>query len=217
MTFQDLTPKKKIEHIWEYYRVHIILTLLVVFILGSWFYNAKLKPHKELFSGVGILSYHLPGEYDDILYEKINSELNLTDTNSEARIEYFYDDENEAAFFSSMIEKFLAMLLTGDVNIMIMDGDSIEAYAAEDYLLDLSLIYSEEELERLKDEGLLLSSSSELVSEEKYYAVCLKNSALMAELPNYDEEKSYIAVYGAVENTENPRKVLDVILNEEAE
>ncbi|MCC8097614.1 MAG: hypothetical protein LIO44_03455, partial [Eubacterium sp.] len=191
MTFQDLSTKKKIEHIWIYYRVHIGLTLLVVVILVSWIYNAKFKPHKDLYSGVAILSYHLPDDYTDTLYDKINSRLGLTDTNSEVTINYFYDDESEVDFMASMLEKFAAMLLTGDVNIMIMDKDSMAEYAAEDYLLDLSTVYSEEELKQMEEEGLLLSSESELVPEEKYYAICLKNSALMAELPNYDEEDNY--------------------------
>ncbi|MCD8158689.1 MAG: hypothetical protein LUD77_07305 [Clostridiales bacterium] len=213
MTFQDLSTKKKIEHIWIYYRVHMGLTLLVVVILVSWIYNAKFKLHKDLYSGVAILSYHLPDDYTDTLYDKINSRLGLTDTNSEVTINYFYDDESEVDFMASMLEKFAAMLLTGDVNIMIMDKDSMAEYAAEDYLLDLSTVYSEEELKQMEEEGLLLSSESELVPEGKYYAICLKNSALMAELPNYDEEENYIGIFGAVEDAEKPKDVVDILIS----
>ncbi|MCD8090798.1 MAG: hypothetical protein LUD81_09340 [Clostridiales bacterium] len=214
MTFKDLSFGKKIEHIWEYYKVHIITVIVLLFIGGTWLYDAKLKPRKELYSGVAMLDYCLPEFYEDTLYDYVNGELGLTDTNTEVTVNYFYDDPGETDFLSGMLEKFAAMLLTGDVNIMVMDKDSMEEYAAEDYLLDLSSVCSNDELNKMKDEGLLLKSSTELVPEEKYYAVSLKNSACMAELPDFDEENYYIAIYGAVEDAEHPKEVLDVILEE---
>ncbi len=212
MTFKDLSFKKKLEHIWEYYKIPILTVLLLCFIGGTWLYDAKLKPRKDLYSGVAVLDYRLPEFYDDTLYNYINDGLELTDTNAEVTVNYFYDDPGETDFLSGMLEKFAAMLLSGDVNIMVMDKDSMLEYAAEDYLLDLSCVYSAEELNRMEEEGLLLKSSSELVPEEKYYAVSLKNSYIMAEQPDFDEENCYIAIYGAAENPEQPKEVLDVVL-----
>ncbi|MCC8013848.1 MAG: hypothetical protein LIO87_01525 [Eubacterium sp.] len=215
MTFQDLTFKKKIEHIWEYYKVPILGTILVIFILGSWIYNAKFKPHKELFSGVAMLNYKLPEEkgYTDPLYDAINSELGLTDTNYEVKVEYFYDDPNEPDMLSTMLEKFAAMLLAGDVNIMIMDKDSMEEYAYEDYLLNLALVYSLDDLEKMEEEGLVLSTSSELDPIKHYYAISLKNSTMLKDLPGFDLENSYIAIYGASPEPYNPKQVVDLLIN----
>lgn len=214
MTFQDLTFKKKVEHIWEYYKVPILGTIFAVFIIATWVYNAKFKPHKELFSGIAMLNYKLPEEEgEDVLYNSINEELGLSDTDYEVTVEYFYDDPSEPDLFASMLEKFAAMLLVGDVNIMVMDEDSMKEYAADDYLLDLSLIYPSDELEEMEAENRILTSKTELDSAEKPYAISLKNSRLMKQLPNFDEENSYIAIYGAETNPYNPRQVVDILIN----
>ena len=38
--FMAMPFKKKMEHIWEYYRWHILVTLVVVFALGTWIHQA---------------------------------------------------------------------------------------------------------------------------------------------------------------------------------
>lgn len=213
MEFKDLTFKKKIEHIWEYYKVHILGTLLFAVIIGSWIYNAKFRPQKELFAGLAIIDYRFPDNYyDDPLYNRINEALGLEGTDSEVRIEYFYDDPSQPDFMSNMIDKFGAMLLTGDVNMMIMNEASMVEYAANDYLLDLSLVYTDEELENMEKEGMLIKTASELDSNEKYYAVSLKNSTSMTDMPGFDPGENYIGIFGAVEEWDNQKQVMDYLI-----
>lgn len=211
MEFKDLTFPKKIEHIWEYYKVHIFGTLLFLFIAVTWFYNAKLAPHKELVAGVGILNYKLPEFYEDPLYPVINDALGLKDTNAEVRIEFFDASDSEAGM--DIVAKFGAMLLSGDVTVLVMDEATMEAYAYEDYLLDLTTVYTKEEISKMEDENLILSYSTETVPEVKPYAICLKNSTLMKRLPEYDTQDKYIAIFGAVEDKKNPKRVVDALID----
>ncbi len=211
MKFKDLSFFQKIDHIWEYYRVPILGTILFGFIIITWFYNAKLRPHKELMAGVGILNYALPDFTEDSLAPEINERLGLTSTNREVRLEYFYTDDQEAG--SDIVAKLGAMLLSGDVTILVMDKTLMEAYAYEDYLMDLSLVYTDEELASLEEQGLILKFYTETDPTSKAYAISLANSQLMTLLPGFDAKENYIAVFGANETPEEQKKVLDLLIN----
>ncbi len=211
MDFKDLSFFQKIDHIWEYYKVPILGTIIFGLIIITWVYNAKFRPHKELMAGVGILNYTLPDFTEEDLTEKINNELGLAETNREVKLEYFFADDQEAGM--DIVAKLGAMLLSGDVTILVMDEDTMKAYAYEDYLMDLSLVYTPEELDSLEEKGLLLKYNSETVPENKNYAISLTNSTHMSMLPGFDPKQNYIAIFGANQTPEDQKKVVNLLIN----
>ncbi len=202
---KDMTFKKKISHIWEYYRVHIFGTLLVIIIGGSWIYNAFLKPHKNLYAGVGIYNYKLPEMTEDPVYTPLNEKLGIIDTQSEATVEYFFIDNAEAGMDAAVTGKLSALMLTGDINVIIMNEGDMAMYIVEDYLKDLSEVYSPEELDAMNSEGLLFKSKTETDNEMKFYAVNLKNSSILKALPNFNCEDYYIGIFGGAPNEDDAK------------
>ena len=59
MTFKDLSKKKKFEYIWDYYKLHIIGTILAVLALSSLIYTMFIRIPDTNFCGVAIYGQFL--------------------------------------------------------------------------------------------------------------------------------------------------------------
>lgn len=172
---KEMTFKKKCEYIWEYYKVHIIVTL--IFILFS--------------SSLGYSIYQNV-KYDDILTSAIiNNSMSDENRNyiSNGFAEYYeLDKESETLLFDDTFhidldtpnestyastQKFAAMVAAKSMDTTIADISFFENYADEGTFYDLStllpedlyaelenyLYYTKDEEGKEKPFGLNLSSS----------------------------------------------------------
>ena len=147
--FKAMTPKQKLEHIWEYYRWHILVAVVLVFSLGSWIYGAVT-------------------EKDPIMQvEMINAYGNTP--NSEAFQEFleqeglpYYEDAvivgkniqmtgpDPSANYAAA-QMLFCTLAAGEPDLIFWDTDQVIPQLDGGPLLDLREILPEELLEKYED------------------------------------------------------------------
>ena len=146
--------KEKLEYFWEYYRIHTLILIGTVAVIGS-LIHAYVTSREYALSIVMInsvadqfngLTDGWTSDLTDILdfdpkeYEVyIDTSLVFGGNNVSANQEY------------ASLQKFAALMSSSSMDIIISDSASFERNAQNNYLYDLRKLYSEEELEKLSD------------------------------------------------------------------
>lgn len=117
ITFKEMTRKEKIKHIWEYYRWHILGSIIAVFMVGS-IGKAILFPEPpDEVDIVVTAQMYVNQDYSDVadqFKEEFKTGLDLTNVN--------WDDAQTAMV---MLQKVPLMITTNEIDII---GASVEQY-----------------------------------------------------------------------------------------
>ena len=117
--FRQLTPAKKLEHIWLYYKAPILLTILALGILVSGVYRAATKKDPVMYLACLNVSV---GEM------RLYRDLYLSDDPAASDHEY--------AYASRM--KLLATINSKQLDLVLMNREAYDLCSASGYLLDLT-------------------------------------------------------------------------------
>lgn len=138
-TLRRLHGKKRLEHIWTYYKLPIVLVLVLAYIVGYVAYRQTTKKEDVLYLALVNLA---PGsELTQQLTEGFAEEQGLT----EKQQVYLYSglllSESEGAdqeyvYASEM--RIMAAIAAQQLDVVLMDAEARDAFAAQGYLMDLS-------------------------------------------------------------------------------
>lgn len=139
--FRKLTPAKKLEHIWLYYKAPILLGILVLGILVSGVYRAATK--KEPVMDLACLNVSMGETMEARLTEDYLAYRGLDPKRTEVRLYrdlYLSDDpaasDHEYAYASRM--KLLATINSKQLDLVLMNREAYDLCSASGYLLDLT-------------------------------------------------------------------------------
>ena len=157
-TFKSLSHKKKIEYIYDYYKLPIIVTLLAMIIISYMTYSFVTK--QDTYCNITYYGSNINtdnfNKIKDILNEKILG-----------------DDKKSAIFTDSLLiaansdygddptttQAFAVKLAANEIDILLVEKNNFEYFAANNMLLDLnslegfdSLNISDDDLVTAKDE-----------------------------------------------------------------
>lgn len=161
-TLKPMTFKQRVEHIWMYYNLHILLGLFVLILLGYFISGLINNQVKSLYTGMyanldisdtGI--QYLQEDYYAHLgggdWEKV--ELLSTRFNDLFSSVEDYDYNYNAAMSAVMQVSSKAL------DYLLMDQVAMEFYMGQDIFMDLSEFFTEEELQLLKDDLVYLQTN----------------------------------------------------------
>lgn len=184
MNFKDLTFKKKLEHIWEYYRLMIFGVLFVVIAGGSLVYLMFIKEKPVNYAGVGIYNSYISDEKSAELTNRLNKALSLTSPNTVTVSDYYFD-ENDELFNVDMEQKFVTYLFSLEMHTVAAPKADMEAFVQAEYIAPLTDYYTEEELAKIEDRLIYLPDPLEN-NKEKPFAISLEDSALCSSIGIFD-------------------------------
>ena len=139
--FRQMTPSKKLEHIWLYYKAPILLTILALGILVSGVHRAATK--KEPVVYLAYLNVSVGEDMEARLTEDYLTCRGLNPKRAEVRLYrnlYLSDNpsasDHEYAYASRM--KLLATIHSKQLDLVLMNREAYNLCSASGYLLDLS-------------------------------------------------------------------------------
>ena len=143
--FNALTPKQKLEHIWLYQRLPIILVIIAISLLVSGIHRAVT--HKAPVLYVGFLNVSVGSELESELTECYLVSRGY-DPNREEILLYkdLYITNNpsaenhEYAYASSM--KIMATINSKELDLVLMNREAYDLCSGSGYLLDLTSLFS---------------------------------------------------------------------------
>ncbi|WP_027421602.1 hypothetical protein [Lachnobacterium bovis] len=192
--FKKLSTKAKIEYIYDYYKLHIILGFIVIGILSILIYNAVNKSSPSL--SIGCINTPTNNDRELLLTKKyIQSNTTKIKTkdielvkgfrfsNSKDSIDYDYT-------YASNV-KFLARITDKTLDVVVFDKEGLRVLKKKGYLLTIPNSVTN----KLPDNALINSSKNanaskkyvaiKLNSNKNLYVGIIKNSPHKKEAINY--------------------------------
>ena len=146
--FARMTPAQKREHIWTYYRAHILLAVILAAIAVSSLHRIVTAKEPVLYTA--FVNVSVSEELGAALSEDFLISRGYDTGKQEI---YFYEDlrisanpqpeEYEYAYTSSL--KIMATIETGDLDLLVMNREAYDMCSGSGYLLDLTELFSPED------------------------------------------------------------------------
>lgn len=160
-TIQSLHGRKRLDHIWTYYKIPIILVLIVVYMAAYIGYRQATRKEDVLYLALVNVS---AGQ--DLTEDLTTGFLEQQGLSSEKQQVYFYnglllseDADPQYAYASRM--KIMGALAADQLDVVLMDQEARDAFVQEEYLADLrTLDPSLTREEGLDESGLWMDVSS---------------------------------------------------------
>ena len=200
---KDMTLKEKIEYIWEYYRLHIIGTIIIIFIAGS-IINGILNPPLPPFAGIALYEIYLGENFENEFEQTITEKL-INDPALEKLYIHSFISGGDPSAEMALGQKLMAMLTTNELDLFIAETDVFKDFIYEDMLLPIN------EAGIFVPEELLVYGQTLENPEELAYGINLKDSELFRGF-NVLGEKLAVGVIVNTVRLENTISVLKYIL-----
>ena len=134
---KSLKGKELREYIWEYYKLYIIVVLIILAVIGNSIYRSAVNPPLTPMLNIA-WNYgpQLPDFYMD-LADELTSHLEASVKNERVFIIPFFETD-DPQMNMAMQMRLAAMVSTGEVDIVIATEDELGLLADEFILLDIS-------------------------------------------------------------------------------
>lgn len=213
MTFKELSFKKKLEHIWEYYKLIILGVIFIIFVICTIFYSLVINPRHDTYAGVAIYDQYLNQEQLEGLEADVDAALSLPKDKT-VRFTTYYFDEDDDVFNVDMQQKFMTYLYTLETHLIAAYRAAFENFVSSGYIAPLTDYYSEEELSALDEKGRLIYFTDPEDNTEKPFGISLYDSALFNKYDVFDtsSQPAYIGIFPAAGFEESSRAAADEII-----
>lgn len=168
---KNLKGMKKVQYIWDYYKIPIIVILAVT--IGTVSYVRSVVSEKEALLYTTLIDM----EFDDVLAENLDRNfvvdiLGLNPSRQEVFLSsssYYTEEEANANFQFAMAlqTRTLADLSAHRMDVVLMDQKALDGYAKEGYLMDLEAFLSEEDPDFLSQLQPELAKASVIISDNR--------------------------------------------------
>ena len=213
MTFKDLSKKKKLEYIWDYYKLHIIGTILAVLALSSLVYTMFIRVPDTNFCGVAIYGQFLSALNTDKMTADLNKELNLPEHTS-VQLQNFYSDSTDVMVEADLNQKFNTYVYALEFHLLLSNAENTKNFTQVEYTTPITDYLSDEKVNELWKKGLVLDIKDPETGELKPYGISLKDSKILKKYNLFQNDTPYISFVPIVDNTENTLKTLDILMEE---
>lgn len=213
MTFKDLSKKKKLEYIWDYYKLHIIGTIIAVLALSSLIYTMFIRVPDTNFCGVAIYGQFLSALNTDKMTADINKELNLPEHTS-VQLQDFYSDSTDVMVEADLNQKFNTYVYALEFHLLLSNAENTKNFTQVEYTTPITDYLSKEKVSELRKKGLILDAKDPETGELKPYGISLKNSKILKKYNLFQNDTPYVSFVPIVDNTENTLKTLNILMEE---
>lgn len=209
-TLKPMTWGQRIDHVWTYYKDIVIVTLIML-VLPLSLIISSLNNKEVIFGGM-VINYDVRQSgvtyLSDDLFEELggNPRTQKVNLNSNMFEQYASDiDSNYNAAMSTM-----GYINAGILDYLIMDEFAMELYIAERIYMDLSLIFTPEELEQFGDKVIYARPEDSQVSTP--ISLNITDLVIVQDCLNVDDTPVYLSFVGPDENAAQYRAFWDYLL-----
>ncbi len=207
--FKELNIEQKIEHIWEYYKIHIFTSIAVVLFIAWLMNHYIINPPPEITLDVSVF-----GEYgDNEVFFELKEALDLLvieeGVNETTVVEFFSTGEDlDATVTQGNMSKMAGKAQIGEFDIMIFGGLYYQNYLQEGALMSLNQLIDNGTLD-VKEE-LLIKGNDVMYDSDDYYVVDVSNIEKFSKmLPSEDE--IYLGIFYKAQPIEQIKLTLEYL------
>ncbi len=215
-SFKELSTKKKIGHIWEYYRWHIFSAIVGVIIIGTFassYFKPKVNYAVDVMIAGKVISDETQPEVIKKFEEELNTSLNIASVNF----------ENMGQFEMVMMQKIPLLIRTEELDVLILSKGAFMSYLNQggsgmfmplDDILELKTILEARKTDLITTKDIELSEESQeeltdskgIQSKDHIYGIKVNQ---LSNVPNLTIEDEL--VIGVTATMKDPVKTAEVI------
>jgi hypothetical protein len=207
---KSMSKKKKAEYIWDYYKLHIIGVIAIICVVGSLIHSQLTKV--DYVFNLTVIGNVVDVNKKNDLENKITSiVVNDGAIRKQAIVDIIppASSNNPADIMPvEYMQRFMAMLSVGELDIVIMDKNIFETLAQQDILLRLDNTPSLN-LASIKNEKLEARASDNKMA---VYAINAEDIEILKDM-GYDTKNKVISIISSTKQQDNGVLVLKWLLN----
>jgi len=142
---RELTFKKKLEYIWDYYKYPILGICAGLIIAGSMINTRYINPSPDIALFISWNAGFVAEEQTAVLSDILAGQIINEEANEMVIISPVFTSDEDPAMAMANVQRTLAMLAVGEIDLFILDSQQLEEYSGNGFLLPL-----ESTLERIK-------------------------------------------------------------------
>ena len=202
--------KGRLKYFAHYYKWHVIIALIVILFFGTSIYDIVTR--KDTALQVLMVNGFPNVESKEIMldFEK-NIEINTKKEETLMDTSFYINTESPTLFDEQNSEKLFVMASAGVIDVVLADEDYFLSMAENGFLLDLSTILTEEQMEQYADRALYYDSPNNYAEGEEFVGIEITNSPKIIETQSYPNDKAYFCMIMNAPNIENSLAFLEYL------
>ncbi|SFE62707.1 extracellular solute-binding protein [Thermoanaerobacter thermohydrosulfuricus] len=209
--FRNMATKEKVEYIWDYYKVHIITGILVIYLLGA--FTSSVLNRKEYVLNIAFVGKYMDFDRLNEFSKEVTKEL-IGDPSGkkQASIDFYGLVKNPNGNFTldpASTQKLMARMGAQDIDVIILDKNNFDILASQGAFLRL------DEIKELNLSGLNVAKVEEPSNEVKpgAYGIYVRwNNKYLKNL-GYDYNDKIIAIMANGQHKDLAIKFVKWLLN----
>lgn len=218
--FKELTMKKKIEHIKEYYTIPIVSVIIGIIVIYSLLNIWVINPAKSSSVNLTFVGQVVDYEKADQLKEELNDKFPEYTNDKETILVDKISSGNgsDANVIMAMQTRLAASIQTRDIDIIVADAEFITQYGQMATFMDLEQLFTKSEFENIPFDKVKFSiiekdiDDNVEVLDPHYYGIDVSSIKKLNELVYGDNVVAAIVVNS--DKLEETKKVLEYLLEQ---
>lgn len=143
------TASQKLEYIWDYYKLPILLFLVAILFIGS-FVHAKVTAKEYILQGMflnSIAEVDTVDRFEQDYLANCPIDLSKEDVFFDTSIYYSTDNNTDTTSYQS-IQLINARIAAGEIDFMVAENSILTGFSYNGYFYDLSEVLSEEQFQK---------------------------------------------------------------------
>lgn len=210
--YKDLSTADKIDHIWEYYKLHFIFGGIAILFIGWMLNHYIFNPPAETTLDVTVFAqfaqpevqYELEDILNNIVVQEGENEVTVVDFLSIA-------DNLDPNMQQATVTKMMGKSTLADYDIMIFDGEFYQNFLQEDVLLSLNDLIDQGYIKVPEDK--LIKGSDVGYNHDEYYLVDITDHPGFNRMVTAND-RLYLGVFKASKHLDHVQLTIDYIIND---
>lgn len=214
VNWKNLTGKDKLEYVWEYYRIPIVLIACVlIFISSMW---VKFSTESDQLLNLLMINSNLSEAPSQNSFQEFFEENgyqlfeNAVECNISLNFTAGKDQRDHEILNMENYQLLSTWILSGDYDVFLGTGEPFSNIAKQGALMDLSEILSEDTLNKYEDVMLYVDKDGKI--EPYPCAVYIKDHRWLSENGGYEE--CYLGILKGGQNQDAAIKFVEYLLGQ---
>jgi len=209
--YDDLSLSDKIDHIWEYYKFHIIATLCALLFVGWLLNHYIINPPPKVGFDITLFGNYADSDRLVELKTQLDAFIIEEDVNEETNVEFLSTSEDlDPNMLQVTVTKMMGKASLQEYDIMIFEGESYLMFTDEDVLMPVEDAVALPS--KLISEERLVSGESLGMGTDTIYLIDVSDKAFFRTVYGSDEP-IYLGIYSGSKHLDKIEKGLDYLLN----
>ena len=201
--FKTLSTKKKVEFIYDYYKLPIIAVLLGIIILSYTVYSIATK--QDTYCNITYYGSNADSEELSTIKDTLNEKILSDDKKSTIFIEsIFVSPDSNYGDDPASTQAFAVKLAANEIDILLINKNYFNYFASQDMLLDLNSLPGFDSL-NLSENDLIMAK--DYSGNEKLYGIKINNLNLLKDAI-FDLDNTVLAIAISSQRNEQVLQVL---------